>query len=190
MNLAINQLLKLFRLTIFCTALLFSAPVLSLDTGEEPSFVKNQFLLSFKEGTSKSEILSFDDNYEIFLISEIPHLRLRVYEFVDGRDLATLIDKIKTEPIVKIVEPNFLRRSQSISSDPKFSEQWSLQNTGQTVNGANGNSDFDINWPEAMDIFTGTTPVIVAVVDSGVAFDHPELFLSSALWVNQADLDE
>ena len=32
MNLAINQLLKLFSLSIFCTALLFSAPVLSLDT--------------------------------------------------------------------------------------------------------------------------------------------------------------
>ena len=32
MNLAINQLLKLFSLGIFCTALLFSAPVLSLDT--------------------------------------------------------------------------------------------------------------------------------------------------------------
>ena len=32
MNLAINQLLKLFSQSIFCTALLFSAPVLSLDT--------------------------------------------------------------------------------------------------------------------------------------------------------------
>ena len=32
MNLAINQFLKLFSFSIFCTALLFSAPVLSLDT--------------------------------------------------------------------------------------------------------------------------------------------------------------
>ena len=35
MNLAINQLLKLFSLSIFCTALLFSAPVLSLDTDRD-----------------------------------------------------------------------------------------------------------------------------------------------------------
>jgi hypothetical protein len=37
MNLAINQFLKLFGLSIFCTALLFSAPVLSLDTDGDGS---------------------------------------------------------------------------------------------------------------------------------------------------------
>ena len=35
MNLAINSLFKLFGLSVFCIALLFSAPVLSLDTDRD-----------------------------------------------------------------------------------------------------------------------------------------------------------
>ena len=56
------------------------------------------------------------------------------------------------------------------SNDPRFSEQWHYHNTGQT-----GTADVDINLPEAWDITTGSTDVMVAVVDGGIDYTHPDL---------------
>jgi gliding motility-associated-like protein len=55
-------------------------------------------------------------------------------------------------------------------NDPYFSEQWHYHNTGQT-----GTAGVDINLPEAWDITTGSTDVIVAVVDGGIDYTHPDI---------------
>src|SRR4051812_20850242 len=44
----------------------------------------------------------------------------------------------------------------AIPSDPGFSKQYSLHNTGQLINGASGTADADIDAPEAWDVARGT----------------------------------
>ena len=51
-----------------------------------------------------------------------------------------------------------------------------------SVNGLGGTAGIDINWLAANDLFTGSQDIVVAVVDSGVAFDHPEIIYE--LWWN------
>lgn len=60
---------------------------------------------------------------------------------------------------------------------------WGLNNTGQTVSweGA-GVVDADIDVPEAWAHATGSSATVVAVVDTGVAMNHPDL--SGNLWQN------
>jgi gliding motility-associated-like protein len=58
----------------------------------------------------------------------------------------------------------------AVSNDPRFSQQWHYHNTGQS-----GIADVDINLPEAWDITTGSTDVIVAVVDGGIDYVHPDI---------------
>ncbi len=62
----------------------------------------------------------------------------------------------------------------------------SLNNSGQVVNGEIGPEDIDIDWLEAMDIFSGSVPVVVAVLDTGVTLYHPEI--RSKIWINDAEL--
>lgn len=57
------------------------------------------------------------------------------------------------------------------TNDPQFSQQWHYQNTGQ--NG--GTPGADIKLPQAWDITTGNSNVIVAVVDGGIEYTHPDL---------------
>ncbi len=73
---------------------------------------------------------------------------------------------------IRYIEPNYIRNIQS-SIDPDFFFQWSLNNTGQKVNAISGSIDVDIDWLEAMQIYTPKTPIVVAVIDTGVAGSNP-----------------
>ncbi len=76
-------------------------------------------------------------------------------------------------------------------SDPLFSKQWALKNNGQVilkttsdldrvrVEGIPGN---DINWIDTSAITTPKKDLIVAVIDSGVDINHPDL--KGRIWYN------
>ena len=71
-----------------------------------------------------------------------------------------------------------------IPNDPNFNEQWALDNTGQT----GGTPDADIDAPEAWDIETGNPDVVIAMIDSGVDYTHPDL--NSNLWENENEIPD
>lgn len=68
-----------------------------------------------------------------------------------------------------------------------FEQQWGLHNIGQTVNEVTGIDNIDIDCNEAWDITKGNN-IIVAVTDTGVYMDHPDLYLN--IWINQAELPQ
>jgi len=83
---------------------------------------------------------------------------------------------------VEYAEPNYIVRKATIPNDPDFNMLWGLNNTGQTF----GTVDADIDAPEAWDITTGSTNVIIAVIDTGVAYNHPDQ--NENIWVNTAEI--
>ena len=94
---------------------------------------------------------------------------------------------LNNTPGVLYAEPDYklkvMSAPQIVPNDPRFSELWGLNNTGQS----GGTPDADIDAPEAWDIATGTNEVIVAVIDTGVDYTHPDL--ASNMWVNTAELN-
>ncbi len=75
------------------------------------------------------------------------------------------------EPNVKEVEDKSSKSSKWTPNDPQYTDQWHYNNTGQ--NG--GTSDKDIDLPEAWEIEKGNSNVIVAVIDEGVQYNHPDI---------------
>ncbi|MFI5377923.1 MAG: S8 family serine peptidase [Tepidisphaerales bacterium] len=75
------------------------------------------------------------------------------------------------------VEPDFLVRiAGTIPNDPGFLQQYALQNTGQKYGSqAPGTPGADISAPAAWDVTQGSSDVVVAVIDTGVQLDHPDL---------------
>ncbi len=74
-------------------------------------------------------------------------------------------------------------------NDARFTEQWALNNTGQT----GGTADADVDAPEAWDLCQGHTSVILAIVDTGVDWKHPDLggsgpnHIDGNIWINSAE---
>lgn len=91
----------------------------------------------------------------------------------------------KKNPNVLYAEPNYIRRAtQQIMltpNDTRFAQLWALHNVGQT----GGTPDADINAPEAWDLSTGSSSVVVAVIDTGVDYNHHDL--SANMWRNTPD---
>lgn len=149
-------------------------------------YVAGEILVRYDAAATMVQIEALEREYGLELISEIAHLKTRHYKLPDTVTVERIIRDLETNVIVETVGPNYIHRPQAIPSDTDFPEQWSLHNTGQVVNGVAGPADVDIDWPEAMDVFTGTGSVVVAVIDSGVEIDHPEI--GPNLWSNSGEV--
>jgi hypothetical protein len=100
-------------------------------------------------------------------------------------DVDAAIAKLSKDPRVRYAEPNHVITIDSLPNDPAFANTWGLNNTGQTINGAPGTPDADIDAPEAWNVTTGSPNVTVAVIDTGVDWSHPDL--SSRIWINPGE---
>jgi len=102
-----------------------------------------------------------------------------------GENVEDALAKYRHSPAVEYAEPNYLHQLSAIPNDTQFTSLWGLHNTGQDVNGTVGTADVDIDAPEAWDITTGSSNVIIAVIDSGIAYDHPDL--AANMWRNPGE---
>jgi hypothetical protein len=75
-------------------------------------------------------------------------------------NVETAVERISKVNGVEYVEPNRYRETYVIPNDPSYPNQWGL---------------IKINCPAAWDRTTGSTNVVVAVIDTGIDLDHPEL---------------
>ena len=93
-------------------------------------------------------------------------------ELPAGRDAKTASLQLLQNPQVEFAEPNFIISKEDLTpNDPQFKQQWALQNTGQ--NG--GQFGSDIKAAAAWSTTTGSTSTVIAVIDSGIDFTHPDL---------------
>lgn len=75
------------------------------------------------------------------------------------------------EPVYKIITTATNNQLTYLPNDTRFTEQWSLNNTGQS--GGTIGKDMQLN--NAWDLEKGKPEVIVAMLDRGIQFNHPDL---------------
>lgn len=114
---------------------------------------------------------------------------IRRYTFIDTFLYKTHWNPMETlralsrDPNIDYVEMDRkVRKDIVFPNDPRFDSQWGLHNTGQ--NG--GFADADIDAPEAWTKSTGIRRVIVAVLDSGIDYNHNDL--KANMWINQGEI--
>ena len=93
-------------------------------------------------------------------------------------NLIALIELIKSLPMVEDIEFNYKMNAFLVPNDNYYQDQWALNNTGQAVsyNGdLVGTPGSDVDAERAWDITTGDSNVIIAILDTGIDLDHPDL---------------
>ena len=69
-----------------------------------------------------------------------------------------------------------------LPDDTRFASMYALHNTGQT----GGVVDADIDAPEGWDVFRGSTAVTIADIDTGVDYEHIDLYKN--IWINAGEI--
>lgn len=113
------------------------------------------------------------------------HLRRgwEVWSLGRGVSVEQALDRLKGHGRLLNAEPNYCVSLAATPGDSMFGQQWGLHNTGQSIAGGSGGTpDADIDAVEAWDITTGSESEIVAVIDDGVEWGHPEL--QDNMWHN------
>jgi hypothetical protein len=87
-------------------------------------------------------------------------------------------------PEVLHAEPDYIVKALAIPDDLYFPSLWGFWNTGQE----GGIPGADIKATNAWDITTGSEEVVVAVIDTGVDYNHEDL--GANMWRNEADCNE
>jgi len=100
---------------------------------------------------------------------------LQLVELPEGVTVPDAVAKYGQNPAVLYAEPNYIRHTDVIPNDPYFSTLWGLHNTGQVILGKRGTPGADIKAPEAWDRVTGSRDVVIAVLDTGVDYNEPDL---------------
>ena len=96
-----------------------------------------------------------------------------------GMDVEKALDAYRADPDVLYASPNYIVRALDIPNDPSYSSLWGLNNTGQT----GGSPDADIDHAELN--FQGNGSTVVAIIDTGIDYTHPDL--AGNIWTNSAE---
>lgn len=101
-----------------------------------------------------------------------------------GQALGEVLKTLKQSGLFEYVEPDGIMSTQAEPTDSAFAEGllWGLKNTGA----GGGLAGADIDAVRAWDITTGSTDVIVGVIDTGVRYTHQDL--KTQMWVNPGEI--
>lgn len=146
-------------------------------------YVDGEVLVRFRQGTPASTAAAAHSSVggsavrSFGVVNGLQRVRLS-----RGQSVEAAIAQYEALPGVLYAEPNYISRATALPNDPNLPEQWAIHNTGQS----GGTVDADIDAPEAWDQTTGSDRVIIAVIDTGVDYTHPDL--AANMWTNTGEI--
>jgi len=158
-----------------------------------PKYKEGEVIVKFKKNIQMSQAKALTHSMNLNVAKEFKTLskvKKKAYMLIRSKSLSTeeLISKLRSDPNVESVEPNYIYKPLKVPNDPKFGKLWGQHNTGQTINGTNGTEDADVDAPEAWDISTGSDTVVIAVIDTGVDYLHEDL--AANMWKNPNEIPD
>ncbi len=106
---------------------------------------------------------------------------VKEFQKAESVEIAEPVAQMHLTGIQSKKKTNSEKSLSSAPDDPRYDEQWHYNNTGQT----GGTTDADIDLPEAWEVETGNSNVIVAIEDQGIDYDHPDL--AGNMWINSGE---
>lgn len=154
---------------------------------------QGSWVVSFDEALSQSEVVTRVQQIASKLritATDIQSIARGRYASFNTTSTITDLSATRTASMVdgvKNILPDFVSTTSRVPNDELFTFQWGHDNTGQFVGGSGaGVNDADADSTNAWDLTIGSKSVIIAVIDTGVDIDHPDL--AANIWTNPGEI--
>ncbi|UWE04533.1 S8 family peptidase [Laceyella sacchari] len=140
---------------IFVILLALAWPVPSPAQAASPPYAPGQLIVKFKPNLTMKAKANFHQQHGAVVLEKNAQLGFEVIQF-QGTSVPDMMKRYQQSPYVEYVEPNYLAQALAVPNDPLYPQQWGLQKIGGP--------------------FEGTANAVkLAVIDTGVQSDHPDL---------------
>jgi subtilisin family serine protease len=145
---------------------------------EPPDHVPGQLLVKVKPFVPEREKQALFAGYGARQHGVIPQLDVRILKVPEPRQSQVLL-RLRQNQNIAWAEPDYLVEPALVPNDPYYSLEWHLPK---------------IQAPQAWDLTTGASGIIIAILDSGIDATHPDLAASLVpgwnFYDNNADTSE
>ncbi len=145
-----------------------------------PAFVEGEVLVRYHKDLAEVDEDALLQRHQLTRLHRHHRIRVDHARVAEGTDVAAAMQRLRDDPDVLYVEPNFLL-STCAQPDDMGSKLWFLDNDGSY-----GTPGADIGAAEAWDISTGSPDIVVAVVDTGTDTSHGDL--AGNIWINHDEI--
>lgn len=192
--------------------LLFLITITTCFGQTQPETIKNQIIIKINNAHYNERSVHIDK--KVFGITELDkvnqtnsiqkiepigkHQTTKTFliTFSENKDIAVLCKQYSNLNSITYAEPNYIAYGGGMENkfntlatfpnDTYFNRQWGLYNDASLSGVGTITSDADVDMELAWDIQTGDPNMIIAIPDSGLKMNHPEI--ASRLWINTAEV--
>jgi subtilisin family serine protease len=158
-----NPLKALFFVFVFL-------PIFLHGQQREVGPVEGEVLVKFRAGTSTESARRVTGEKGGVTIERFAELGWERVKLPKGKTVDEAVADYKESPLVEAVQPNYYYRLQATPNDARFGELWGMTK---------------ISAPQAWDLNTGSSTVVVANIDTGVKYNHEDL--AANMWTNPGE---
>jgi thermitase len=162
-------------------------------TPVQPEVKSGEIVLKLQNGVTEKESTAILGQYPGYtVVDQANRIYLLQNKTFNGREREEA-ERLNTTAGVEFAEPNFVvtlaqTTPATVPQDPMWLSLWGLKNYGQDApNGVEGVENADIGAQDAWATSKGSKDIVVAIVDTGIDYNHPDL--QENVWVNQKEKD-
>ncbi len=129
-------------------------------------WVPGEIIVRFRPGVSEEIIQRINDSLGASTLSMSKRGEFRRLRIPGPRTVQQMVEVYSRNPNVEYAEPNFIASALMTPNDSYYSYQWNLDNLEHG----------GIHMESAWDVETGSSGVVVAVIDTGVAYEDYDIY--------------
>ncbi len=167
---------------LLLSSLFLPCALLASPAVKKPLWVDGELIVTFAPAASTAGVSRLLGGMQLKSLHQYHLVKARHLKLPANLSVKAAIQALAKNPLVKAVQPNYLYYTSATPNDTFLPAQWGANNIGQL----NGTFDADMDLTEAWDITTGSSDVVVAVLDSGTSLTHPDLMAN--IWTNPGEI--
>ena len=149
-------------------------------------FAPGDVIVQWAPGAGHADKVDARDDADVRFGADLGSRDFQLVAVEAGQTAAEAVAALAADPAVAVAERDGYRSTDAVPNDPLFGQLWGLQNQGLGIGGFTGAlAGADVGAVSAWNRTIGSPTTVVADIDSGYRFDHPDL--ANVAWTNPAE---